>query len=256
MSFVKIRKKGIVFAKKLAKFKRKTQVDFTWYRGNSLFTFEPIEQLLRKGGQSRFFESLPKDRKVLDVGCADGDVAFFMEKQGFKVDVIDHPATNFNDLQGCKFLKQHFDSDISIIEQDIDRHFSLEDDYGFTFAMGLLYHLRNPFYFLNTLSQHSEYVLMSTRIASHSRDGTCIRDIPVSYLVNKDELNNDPTNYWIFSLAGIRRLIERSGFNIICELQVGEVDNSTPHEVEKGESYFVLMQRKENYKDIFIHHHF
>ncbi len=256
MSFSEIRKQAKKFEKELNNVKKKSGVDFEWYPYNSLNNFTVIDKLLKEGGQSDFFNKLSKEKKMLDMGCADGDVAFFFERQGFDVDVIDRPAANFNDLKGCRYLKEYYNSDISILEMDIDRNISLENDYGFTFAMSLLYHLRNPLYVLNMLCLHSEYVLMSTRIASHAPDGTSIRDIPVSYLVGKKELNNDPTNYWLFSLAGIRRLIERSGFGIICERRVGKVDNSTPHQVKKDERYYALMKRAENYKDIFVHHNF
>ncbi len=255
MSFLKIRKQAKKFEKELNCIKKDSEVDFEWYPYNSLDNFTIIERLLEENGLSDFFDTLSKDKKILDVGCADGDVAFFFDQHGFDVDVIDRSATNFNDLKGCRYLKEYFNSDISILDLDIDRNITLDDDYGFTFAMGLLYHLRNPFYFLNMLCLHSEYVLMSTRIVSHAPDGTFIRDIPMSYLVDKAELNNDPTNYWLFSLAGIRRLIERAGFGITCELRVGEVDNSTPHQVEKDERYFALMKRNENYEAVFVHHH-
>lgn len=256
MSISELRKQAKTFEKELNRIKKDSGVDFEWYPYNSLNNFVIIEQLLTEGGHPDFFDTLSRDRKILDMGCADGDVAFFFERRGFHVNVIDRPATNFNDLKGCRWLKEHFKSDMSILELDIDRNITLEDDYGFTFAMGLLYHLRNPLYVLNMLCLHSEYVLLSTRIASHAPDGTSIRDIPVSYLVGKEELNNDPTNYWLFSLAGIRRLIERSGFGVVCEHRVGEVDDSTPHQVEKDERYFALLKRNVNYKDIFVHHHF
>ncbi len=256
MSFSTIGKQAGKFEKQLNRIKKDSGVDFEWYPYNSLNNFVLIERLLKEGGRSDFFDALSKEKKMLDMGCADGDAAFFFEQHGFNVDVIDRAATNFNDLKGCRYLKEHFNSGVSILEMDIDRNITLDEDYGCTFALGLLYHLRNPLYVLNMLCLHSEYVFMSTRIASHAPDGTCIRDIPVSYLVGKEELNNDPTNYWLFSLAGIRRLIERSGFCVECELRVGEVDNSTPHQVEKDERYFALMKRNVNHKDIFVHHHF
>lgn len=256
MTLSYITKQASAFEKQLTKIKKKADTDFKWYPYNTLNNLLTIEKLLNKEKLGSFFDNLQKDNKLLDIGCADGDIAFFFEQIGFDVDVIDRAETNFNDLKGCHYLKDYFNSKITILNQDIDRNISLSEDYSLTFALGILYHLRNPFYFLNMLCLHSEYVFISTRIASHAPDGTCIRDIPVSYLVGKEELNNDPTNYWIFSLSGMRRLIDRSGFHIAGELQVGRTDYSTPHKVEEDERYFALLKRKDNYKDIFTHHHF
>lgn len=256
MTISVIREKAENFGQKLEKIKEESDVTFNWYPYNSIKNFTPIENLLNDCGQSEFFDDLSKDKRILDIGCADGDVAFFFEEEGFDVDVIDRPATNYNDLDGCKYLKREFESKINILEYDVDRNVELDRDYGFTFAMGILYHLRNPLYFLNMLCMHSEYVLLSTRIASHAPDGTEIKNISVGYLVGSDELNGDPTNYWIFSLAGVRQLIKRSGFNIVGELCIGEVGKSTPHVNNEDERYFALLKRVDNYKDIFTHHNF
>ena len=203
-----------------------------------------------------FIHSYFDNGRILDIGCADGDLAFFMESIGFKVDVLDRVETNFNDLKGLDLLKRKLKSSVNILQQDIDNNFTLIEDYSVTFALGILYHLRNPFNFLNNLCLNSEYVFLSTRIASHTPSGIHIRDIPVSYLLSKDELNNDPTNYWIFTLSCIRRLITRSGFKILSDIQLGRVNDSTPNSLANDERYFALLKRKENFVDIFNHHHF
>lgn len=244
------------FEKQLNRIKKKSKVDFNWYPYKSMNNLTIIDELLKDKGQASFFDELPKNKKILDIGCADGDIAFYFENKGFEVDVVDRKATNFNDLKACNHLKKELDSQVRILEHDVDRNFVLENEYGFTFAMGILYHLRNPFYFLNMLCLVSDYVLLSTRIASHAPDGTEIKNLSVGYLVAADELNNDPTNYWIFSLKGMHQLIKRSGFEIVTELCIGEIGKSTPNEVKKDERYFALLKRVSNYKDIFEHHHY
>ncbi|MCF6262460.1 MAG: class I SAM-dependent methyltransferase [Xanthomonadales bacterium] len=256
MSVSSVQEEAQLFESKLSEIKRQSNVDFDWYPYHSLNNFYLIEELLTAGNLPDFFETMPAGKKILDIGCADGDVAFFFEQKGFVIDVVDRQATNFNNLKGCKYLKGKLQSKIRILELDIDRHFKLDTDYKLTFALGLLYHLRNPFYFLNMLCSHSESVLLSTRIASHAPDGTKIKNLTVAYLVGANELNNDPTNYWIFSLAGIRQLIKRAGFDIVCEKCFGEVDNSSPHESNKDERYFALLKRVDNFQGIFDHHHY
>ena len=44
---------------------------------------------------------------------------------------------------------------------------------------------------------------------------TRIRDTPITYLLGPAELNNDASNYWIFSDSSFRRLAERAGFSIV-----------------------------------------
>lgn len=256
MSITSINEKADEFRDKITTIKNEASVDFDWYPYNSLNNFIIIADLLAKGNQENFFETISTDKAILDIGCADGDVAFFFEEQGYSVDVVDRVATNYNDLQGCQYLKEKLNSKVNILQHDVDRSLELKKDYGFTFALGILYHLRNPFYFMNMLCLHSEYILISTRIASHAPDGTEIKDLPVAYLVGPHELNNDPTNYWLFSLTGIKQLIKRSGFKIICDLCIGEVGNSTPHVTEQDERYFALLKRADNYKEVFEHHHF
>lgn len=248
--------KLLKFKRKLKRIKRTQDTKFQWYPYNTLSNLKIVNYMLNKNKMADWFDTIPIGARFLDIGCADGDVAFYFESLGYNVDAIDRKQTNFNELKGFYFLKQKLKSKVEIKEMDIDRNIQLPKEYYLTFAFGLLYHLRNPFYFLNLLCLHSEYVLLSTRIASNTPDGTYIKYLPVAYLVGNLELNNDPTNYWIFSFSGIKQLIKRSGFSIICEQQCGQVDRSTPHRTDMAERYFALLKRKKNYHDIFVHHSF
>ena len=255
MNIAEIMERGNAFRRYLSDIRQQSGVDFNWYHSDSLNGLMRIEKLLKKAQQPNFFSQFQQG-KILDVGCADGDMAFFFEKElGFDITAMDRAKTNYNELQGLRYFKQKFNSKVEIIEQDIDRNIELSKDYDVAIFLGILYHLRNPLYALNMLCLHAEYVFLGTKISSHAPDGTSIRDLPVSYLLSKEELNNDSTNYWVFSLAGIRRLIERGGYTIVSELQVGDVDASTVTD-EKNERYFALIKRVPHYKDIFNHHHF
>jgi len=78
-----------------------------------------------------------------------------------------------------------------------------------------LYHLKNPYGVLETLAKKSRYCFLSTRIAALARDRkTRIGDIPVAYLLDEAEINNDPSNYWIFSETGLRRIFKRAGWTV------------------------------------------
>jgi tRNA (mo5U34)-methyltransferase len=181
---------------------------------------------------------------ILDIGCADGATSFYLERHGFKLDVIDHPPTNFNGMRGVRTLKRALRSRIGIHAVDLDAQFRLpRQDYGLVLFLGLLYHLKNPFYVLETLSRHARFCVLSTRVTKFAPDReTLLRDLPVAYLVDPLETNNDPTNFWIFSRTGLERLISRTGWRLHHYLPVGNVEDSDPATPEGDERAFCLLE--------------
>ncbi len=241
------------YENELKRIKNNLHVDFDWYAYSILSNLHAIDQLLT--GDNRYFFSKMEGKKFLDIGAADGDLAFFWESKGLLGTILDYPQSNHNDLKGAYALNQVLNSKIKIISQDIDKQFELTDQYDITFALGLLYHLRNPMYFLQQLALHCEYMFLSTRISAYLSDGkTFVRDIPVSYLLGRRECNNDPTNYWIFSKEGLKRVLNRSGWQILDFNTLGAVDNSTPHELDRDERAFVFAKRYDNIHELVTHH--
>jgi tRNA (mo5U34)-methyltransferase len=55
-----------------------------------------------------------KGALVLDIGTADGDLAFFLESIGFRVIAIDYPGTNFNGMRGIQKLKEALNSRVEL----------------------------------------------------------------------------------------------------------------------------------------------
>ncbi len=94
--------------------------------------------------------------------------------------------------------------------------------------------MKNPFLVLETLARHSRHIFLSTRVASMTPDRKLnFGAQPMAYLVDEDELNNDPTNFWIFSEAGLKRLVQRSGWTIRHYTTVGG-DPESADPVTKG----------------------
>src|ERR1700742_3575654 len=91
---------------------RAASPDFPWYPYDSLSNFIWMDRLLT--GPRREIGALVGDLPILDVGCADGASSFYLEKAGFKVEVIDHPLTSNNDMQGVRLLKSALKSKITI----------------------------------------------------------------------------------------------------------------------------------------------
>jgi 2-polyprenyl-3-methyl-5-hydroxy-6-metoxy-1,4-benzoquinol methylase len=217
---------------------------FEWYPYDSLANVLHLNQLLTGG--NRDFLKLIGDGPLADIGCSDGDLAFFLESLGCKVQAIDHPISNHNGMQGLKALREALHSSVDIHTVDLDSQFMLPDDqYRMVFLLGVLYHLKNPYYVLEMLARQCDYCVLSTRIANTlPAQGLNLRDAPVAYLLDEDELNNDDTNYWIFSEAGLRRLLKRTRWEI-CDLHVaGASGESDPHSLDRDQRIWCLIKSR------------
>ena len=96
---------------------------------------------------------------------------------------------------------------------------------------------------METLARHSNYCLLSTRITRRLTDGSAISPgMPIAYLLDAYELNNDDTNYWIFSEAALRRLIKRSGWEVCGYFTAGDKLHSDPVSIKGDERAFYLLK--------------
>jgi tRNA (mo5U34)-methyltransferase len=211
------------FHQRLKSIKDEAPLDhgLTWYPWISLAAFQILDEFLK--GDVDALRDLTRSDPVLDVGCGDGDVAFFLESLGLRVDTVDHVPTNYNAMLGVRTLKRLLHSGVAIHTIDLDERPNLpSSNYGLTVMLGVLYHLKNPFLVLETLARHSRHILLSTRIASTTPDRKFnFGAQPMAYLVDEDELNDDPTNFWIFSEPGLKLLVERSGWTVRKYTTVG-----------------------------------
>ncbi len=180
---------------------------YGWYTFDSFATLTHLDAFL-PGGLAKAVE-LAGDEPVADIGTGDGDMAFLLESLGCRVTAMDWPGVNANAMTGVRLMKRELASSLEIREVDLDDNFRLNGErFGLALAFGLLYHLKNPFWFLEHLAQHSRHCLLSTAILPKSR-----RD-PIAYLSGDREFHNDPTNYWFFSETGLLRLMDRAGWDV------------------------------------------
>jgi tRNA (mo5U34)-methyltransferase len=215
---------------------------FPWYPYSILGNLPHLDRLLK--GENRELDRFTQDLPVADIGAADGDLAFTLETvTDWDIDIVDTAATNMNGLRGARALRDHLSSTVKIHDIDLDRQFSLpRDRYGLVFFLGILYHLQNPYYVLRELAERSSYCLLSTKVARFAGpESTPIENIPVGYLVAPRETNNDPTNYWIFSPTGLLRLVERAGWEVLEQANVGATGNSDPSTPDRDERMFLLL---------------
>jgi len=238
-----IHQKALAFRNRLDRLKRRTSLgELQWYPYNTLLNFTTLDRLLT-GPRRRLLE-LAASEPVLDIGCGDGDLAFFMESLGCEVDAIDFPPTNHNAMRGVAELSRKLKSAVRVFELDLDSPFTFpRERYGLTFCLGLLYHLRNPYYLLDNLAKVTRYCLLSTRVAQVTPDRrTRLRDAPVAYLVDEEETNGDNTNFWIFSEAGLRRILKRTGWWVLDYTTTGCAVDSDPATPEGDERVFCLLR--------------
>ena len=172
--------------------------------------------------------------------------------------IVDYPPTNYNSCRGVRRLKEALQSNVEIFETDLDRHFTLpQQRYSFAFFLGILYHLKNPFGALEALAEHARHAVISTRVARYNvaRGAEAVDDsenvsrvrlqsLPVAYLLDPTECNNDATNYWIFSETGLRRILSRTGWDILDFITLGNDQDSDPASPEGDERAFCLVRSR------------
>ncbi len=228
--------------------------EWTWYGYDILSNLHHLAGIVSESTQSRLDSDSPL--RIADIGCADGDLGFMLAAQGHQVDLLDWPQTNWNGLRGAELLRSRLGLDVGLHHVDLDRQFVLpQQHYDFVFLLGILYHLKNPYFVLETLATHTRYCAISTRIARFvnfpggnrrwfgSDAEIEIRDIPLAYLLDPDECNNDATNFWIFSAAGLRRMVARCGWEILEEGFVGS-ERSNPSDSDRDERAFMLLESR------------
>jgi hypothetical protein len=217
--------------------------EIPWYRYDILGNLGRLNALLT--GDNRDLGKLAGGQPVADIGGADGDLAFALERHcGWQVDLIDTAATNMNGLRGARALREHLSSNVEIHDIDLDSQFELpRERYGLAFLLGILYHLQNPFYVLRQLASHADYCVLSTRVIRVAgSDRTPVADLPVAYLVSATETNADATNYWMFSPAGLEQLVTRAGWALLERYSSGDVVTSDPSSPEHDERMFMLLR--------------
>lgn len=218
---------------------------FEWYPYDTLSSLAHCNQLLL-GVNRTLLGPRGEGRKVLDVGCADGELAFFLESLGYQVTAVDHPVYNHNGLRGARALKAALGSAVELVELDLDRPFQLPaGPYDFAFFLGTLYHLRNPFHVLEELAKSATYCFLSTRIARRFPGGAAMpKDVALAYLVDEAELNNDESNYFIFSEPGLRLALKRTYWDVLDFLSVGDTRHSDPVRADRDERAFCFMRSR------------
>lgn len=217
---------------------------FKWYGFDVFGNLIHISMLLANNYKDIFVRE--KHLPIADIGYNDGDISFFLESLGCIVDNINWLQANWNGLKGLNLLKNRLDSNISINEIDLNSSISFpREEYGMTLLLDVLCHTKNPIYVLESLSKVSHYSLINTRVMKFATDRTRrLDDLSVAYLLSPDECQNDSTNYWVFSVSGLKTILNRSGWDVLELITVGDTTDSDPYSPERDERAFVLVKSR------------
>jgi tRNA (mo5U34)-methyltransferase len=237
-----------VFNKRLAEIRARTKPanGSPWYPYGSISNIWNLDNVLT--GEDRELFSRLDGKAVADIGAADGDMGLFLASIGADVDLIDNPPTNMNGFEGARTLKAELNSPVSLHAVDLDSQFKLPRRYDFALFLGILYHLKNPFYCLEQLARSARLAVLSTKVTAYSAPGwrrTKLAGIPAAYLLDADEANNDSTNYWVFTDEGLRRLLNRTAWEIVSyKLLGGDMETSDPYSSEGDRRAFCLLKSR------------
>jgi 2-polyprenyl-3-methyl-5-hydroxy-6-metoxy-1,4-benzoquinol methylase len=256
MKIDEIARRAKLFETHLNEVKAGCAVDFPWYPYGTLDNFHILDRTLT--GEHRDLIALMGQGPVLDIGAADGELAFFVESLGIPTHVVDFPTTNCNGCRGVRRLREAMSSKIEIFESDIDRTFALgQGQYTFAFFLGILYHLKNPYGVLESLAQRVRHAVISTRVTRYNVASAMVnrrapvnntlvdlQRVPAAYLVAPDECNNDATNFWMFSEAGLRRILYRTGWDVLDFATFGNREDSDPATAAGDERAFCLVRSR------------
>jgi hypothetical protein len=214
---------------------------FAWYPYDTLANIIHLSRTLTPEGKQLFSRPLG----IADIGCADGDLAFFLEANGHRCDVYDYGPTNMNGLRAARLVKERLHSGVGIFEVDLDAQFQLHGSYDLILFLGILYHLKNPFYALEALAKASRYCAVSTRTTRFFRaGGPDVSSYPAAYLLDTHEANNDPTNFWIFTEAGLHRCAERAGWRVVNSVSLGDLQLSNPQDNDHDQRTFLFLESR------------
>jgi tRNA (mo5U34)-methyltransferase len=230
------------FAAALGEVKARSRRDDFWHPSDLMLNLGRLDELMEQA--SCVLDSLVRELPIADIGGGDGDRAFFFESLGHQAHLIDHAPTNYNKLEGARALKNELGSSVEIIDLDVEQRLRLPAPrYGLTLFLGLLYQLKSPYRVLEELSQLSRYCFLSTRVTRFAPDGTKIGRLPVAYLLEEGETNNHHANYWIFSPVGLRRLLQRTSWELVAKAFSGNEPSEPSNPGREAWAFMLIRSR-------------
>jgi tRNA (mo5U34)-methyltransferase len=160
---------------------------------------------------------LPEDcrgARALDIGTRDGFFAFELERRGADVLGVDYVAKS---ASGFAVASEILRSRVVYLQENI---YNLDPKkigaFDIVLFLGLLYHLPEPLsaiHLVRSLSRNLMYL--------ESHVTRAYGDEPVMRYLQRDLLNNDPTNFWAPNVACLKDMLLTSEFKVerVTELE-------------------------------------
>jgi tRNA (mo5U34)-methyltransferase len=184
-------------------------------------------------GSQDNLEQLPKlglpshlaGKSVLDIGCSDGFFSFECEKRGAaRVVALDDFSSVYIDRpNGFWVAHEILKSKVEFVQGDfLTMELASLGKFDIVLFLGVMYHLRHPFYALEKLAEVcNDQIIVETEVVPE-RSGLkwkLLRPLldkimPEAYMtfIEGDQLNRDPTNWWVQSRACVEGMLRACGF--------------------------------------------
>jgi GT2 family glycosyltransferase/2-polyprenyl-3-methyl-5-hydroxy-6-metoxy-1,4-benzoquinol methylase len=167
--------------------------------------------------------------RVLDIGTADGFMAFEMEKRGAdEVVGLDYRKPTSTGFAIASAILG------SRVRHVVENVYELDPEktglFDIVLFLGVLYHLRNPllaFDRIRSIMKPGAFLFVETQLLDNSVplfDGSTkpleeisqeLRDAAIWQFYSKGRLNDDLTNKWVPNMAGLKDAIEDAEFEIL-----------------------------------------
>jgi tRNA (mo5U34)-methyltransferase len=242
---------SLAFRAEIAEIKRENALrQGNWYPFDTLSCLPIVTELFAKD-YADIMASI-SSAPVADLGCGDGDFALLFARWGVAVDALDYPPNNYNRMEGINALASALGLSVRTFDLDLNNMSRLPSEvYGLTIFLGTLYHLKNPYGVLENLAHQTRWCILSTRIAQVTPSaGSRMESEPVAYLADGREIENDATNYWIFSYAGLLRILQRTRWAIAAIRRIGCSVDSNPIDPDADERMFVLLRSRVHFPNL------
>lgn len=157
---------------------------------------------------------IPEDlagKTVLDIGAWDGLFSFEAERRGARVTALDttfENGGNWGGTRGFEFARRHLGSRVQFTPGSVfDLDPAVHGQFDYVFFFGVLYHLTDPVAALRRVfAVTRECCLIETAYSDHP-DG-----LSRALWEFKPGHDNDPTNYWYPTIAGLAAMLRLVGF--------------------------------------------
>lgn len=194
---------------------------------NSADTFSIYEKL-------GFPENLT-GKRVLDIGCADGYLSFLAEKRGAsEVVAVDYRLPT---ASGFAVAAEILNSKVKHVVANVyDLSPKKYGTFDFVIFVGVLYHLRNPLLALDrvrSMSKPNTRVLIESHVADaeltskmsglglSNEQTRSLVSLPIWNFYYSDSLNNDASNKWAPTLAGLYHICNEAQLQPIKHIGFG-----------------------------------